>query len=931
MTALLAALYRGAKEYNTMSDEARAARAKQIADAEAKRLEKEKRILDEDEKIRAEQRAEQQQIRTEQREKDAADQARNDTLSALARDVDKRVAVDPSKFYLINESTLDISEIQKPEKDYSLQEWTSLFTAQNSLLENTPTKNRYLPEAVSGKPGRFTAGWGAPQDASEYLYTTEQEATEGAKEIQTLMGLTDENSTVDIVGEKGGFKVTINRIAPKTAEEKATPVYTTEAEAAAGRPKAIAAAGLTEENADVKIKSVPGGFQLEVSRRPEVAETEGVVYKTEAEAAAGRPLAIAAAGLTEDTANVEVKSVKGGFELKVSPKPAKEPEKPENPYDMRHFARRDLGKDFADKTDRYETISLMSEVGDDRLYATLGTPQMAERQQGEHLVHLRRSGKQGADGATEQSTFMFTALTPDVMQKIVNNKSTNRRSFVAAQEYIVETARKLQSPQVDEQQGIAMIRPILEVEPRLAQFMALDSELEARLEDIGADPVNFQLIQGRLGNAVNLPPMQDLGTRLENDDITFEAMPNVTEAFGEDTGEMDANNRRIVKVPETFLNDTAKIAKESKMSHGIVLKLLDEAEVTDTSGPESASQAYEGMKDNRRLLKLTEPFVTLAPSGNALEFDQPQLTSGMRDQFLINLAPHKTHMNRILAVKTAIPPAPSNLAEAVAAIGGSKNPEQVYGAVKGGAVNYKHFDDRFQKAEQVVATHKQLVQLLSPVSQGGQGGPVGLPLELEKLKESATYLLDYTLKGLNTAGTSTENGFTESTVSGASILQELREELNGIGGTNAGARNALINLNIKMQAYAYASMMDPNGRLSDQDREQAEQAIVAGSPRAVLTVSSRLAERATYQMSMINAYTSGRPRDILAADLYRNIGGGTEVDVRTFIRSATGSGSEAADTTDVDANARALAEIQRRRAEAEARGETAERDAGQEF
>lgn len=288
-------------------------------------------------------------------------------------------------------------------------------------------------------------------------------------------------------------------------------------------------------------------------------------------------------------------------------------------------------------------------------------------------------------------------------------------------------------------------------------------------------------------------------------------------------------------------------------------------------------------------------------------------------------------MNRILAVKTAIPPAPSNLAEAVAAIGGAKNPERVYEAVKGGAVNYKHFDDRFQKAEQVVATHKQLVQLLSPVSQGGQEGPVGLPLELEKLKESATYLLDYTLKGLNTAGTSTENGFTESTVSGASILQELRNELNGIGGTDAGARNALINLNIKMQAYAYASMMDPNGRLSDQDREQAEQAIVAGSPRAVLTVSSRLAERATYQMSMINAYTSGRPRDILAADLYRNIGGGTEVDVRTFIRSATGSGAEEASTVDVDANAQALAEIQRRRAEAETRGETVDRDAGQEF
>ena len=83
-------------------------------------------------------------------------------------------------------------------------------------------------------------------------------------------------------------------------------------------------------------------------------------------------------------------------------------------------------------------------------------------------------------------------------------------------------------------------------------------------------------------------------------------------------------------------------------------------------------------------------------------------------------------------------------------------------------------------------------------------------------------------------------------------------------------------------------MLDPNGRLSDQDRQQAELAIgaegISANPDAVLTTSRRLVNSAARTRDLVNAYTSGNTKRVIAADYYGRITGGLETDVVKFMR-----------------------------------------------
>jgi len=75
-------------------------------------------------------------------------------------------------------------------------------------------------------------------------------------------------------------------------------------------------------------------------------------------------------------------------------------------------------------------------------------------------------------------------------------------------------------------------------------------------------------------------------------------------------------------------------------------------------------------------------------------------------------------------------------------------------------------------------------------------------------------------------------------------------------------------------------MMDPNGRLSDEDRQTVETAIglkgIKATPKKLLEVSEQLEEKVDYVQARNRAYQSGNTRQIMAAHMYNNMTGGAD-------------------------------------------------------
>ena len=122
-----------------------------------------------------------------------------------------------------------------------------------------------------------------------------------------------------------------------------------------------------------------------------------------------------------------------------------------------------------------------------------------------------------------------------------------------------------------------------------------------------------------------------------------------------------------------------------------------------------------------------------------------------------------------------------------------------------------------------------------------------------------------------------------------------------------------------MLSYQLARMMDPNGRLSDEDRQTVETAIglkgIKATPEKLLEVAEQLEEQVDYVQARNRAYQSGNTRQIMAAHLYNNMTGGA--DFRSILTgimdpitdgttTATGGGSGTGGVTLSPAFTRAL-------------------------
>ena len=99
-------------------------------------------------------------------------------------------------------------------------------------------------------------------------------------------------------------------------------------------------------------------------------------------------------------------------------------------------------------------------------------------------------------------------------------------------------------------------------------------------------------------------------------------------------------------------------------------------------------------------------------------------------------------------------------------------------------------------------------------------------------------------------------------------LQEFKAKSTNTAFTDAERADALLKYHLTIAAYAYASMNDPNGRLSDADRANADAAIGALGKIArvdvVRVILEKMYAEAERQATYLANYQSGNARVVLA-------------------------------------------------------------------
>ena len=116
-------------------------------------------------------------------------------------------------------------------------------------------------------------------------------------------------------------------------------------------------------------------------------------------------------------------------------------------------------------------------------------------------------------------------------------------------------------------------------------------------------------------------------------------------------------------------------------------------------------------------------------------------------------------------------------------------------------------------------------------------------------------------------------------------LQELRGNI-ASATDKAQREDAILKYHLTIASYAYASMNDPNGRLSDADRDNANQAIGAlgaiARVEVVKVILEKMYEEAERKYTYFTNYQTGKPRTVLATYAHETLtnefsGGGKSI------------------------------------------------------
>jgi len=511
-----------------------------------------------------------------------------------------------------------------------------------------------------------------------------------------------------------------------------------------------------------------------------------------------------------------------------------------------------------------------------------GTPvsRFGEEQQGyvegkKHLVYRLQGIGDGAVRQNESfATFIQEDFTPEVIQKIQANKDMGIAGS-RANNLMVATFRKFVNDFKDANTrtttDLILERKIQDAHPWLGELVSNSPDLMRVLQQTPIDPAdpNNPLAAS---NPRNMPVVE-----LEEGNAR-PLLPNITVSpyvSDQDNGQ----GEMVPMLDQAFLNKIYSISDKTNVDAAEIVKVVHTAE--NAAGQvtrESIKTAYQNLISLQTTLekkKFTE--------GGG--YQDPGLSSDTQKEVLLKLETYSTTNDKILALSAAIPELTVQRAGFNTQVSKNTSRKGKYEAVTGGAMEFKVVGEQLDNANNMMSS----IEGLRAAIKGG--GEVGLVLEAESLVTGGEYLLNTVMENLE---------FEEGT-NGRAIVDGVRRQYNeAVAESDPQKRaNALVRVYATMLSYQLARLMDPNGRLSDEDRRTVESAIglkgIKATPDKLLLVAEELSGQVEYLQARNTAYSSGNVRTILAAHTYNNMSGGGNIkEVLPNIMSTITEGTAAA-------------------------------------
>lgn len=401
------------------------------------------------------------------------------------------------------------------------------------------------------------------------------------------------------------------------------------------------------------------------------------------------------------------------------------------------------------------------------------------------------------------------------------------------------------------------LRPIEEVYPFLNNYMGIDKELDDAIGKISR-PNSME--------AQSYVPMNEPAYKKVVNGEQQTLLPINTyaaEAFAK------PNQQGKLVYDENFTTTTSKWSNTSGLQQGEMHALINSA--TDTNGKQSAEAArntFRRMQDARGVIEgKSDKFVRTDKYGR-LVFGVPLLTD--EEKMTVGAALNSVGTRIDPETKKEVPnneakikmmraliPSQSAIDMATSELTNGNSPQGRYAAITGRAE--KDFRDLvYQKetADDILGNIETFETLLY------QGAEVGAPLKIEQMRAGANYLFNYAKQ---IAFEDDPDGTKRN-----AFLADLEQKIGKVSiDDERAARAALTNLMGTMLSYQLARLMDPNGRLSDEDRRTVESAMsfsgLFASRDGALAVLGAMKERADYISARNTALTTGGMQNQIAA------------------------------------------------------------------
>jgi len=476
-----------------------------------------------------------------------------------------------------------------------------------------------------------------------------------------------------------------------------------------------------------------------------------------------------------------------------------------------------------------------------------------------HLVFRRNGvGESKVERNESFAGFIQEDFTPEIIKIIERNKDqgvAGQRAHQAMLQSFRTFINNFKDANTEVTPDNILERDIAEKHPWLFDLAKNSPALSKLLQESPIDP-KAPDDPIAAANPVNMPV-----TVVPGQGNAKPLLPNVEKSpFVMD--QEDGQGNIVPMLDQAVVNRVYKFERTSGTDAAELLKVVHNA--TDPSNGEVTAESIKSGYDNLLFMQSTLENQTFVDAGG---FQDPSLSTDTQRQVVEALAVYPTYNDKFIALGTSLPDLTVKRAGFNVQVSKNTGRQGKYESVTGGAMPFKVVGEQLENADNMKTS---IVNLRNALNAGGEAGAV---LEVESLVTGAEYLFDTAIQTIEW-----EDGYGAE---GQKIVDGIRRDFEEAKGLTGDQRaNALVRVYATMLSYQLARMMDPNGRLSDEDRRTVEEAIglkgIKATPDKLLEVAEQLEEQVDYVQARNRAYQSGNTRQIMAAHMYNNMTGGAD-------------------------------------------------------